>query len=1027
MDSLKTRNAKSFAVLVAVLGMLATTAYAQPVNLTNGVPVTGISGAAGSEKFYKIEVPAGQDELNISTSEGTGDVDLYVRRGSQPTTSSYDHRPYKIGNNETVAVENPVAGTWYIMLKGYNAYAGVKLLAEYSAAMVITPLANGVPITGIAGAAGGEVYFSIEVPAGQTKLEIAMSGGTGDADLYVKNGALPTTSSYDYRPYLFGNDESVSINNPAAATWYVMIRGYNAFSGITLLGSFGGGVGTALENGVPVTNLSGTQGSEKIFRIDVPAGQTNLEFTISGGTGDADLYVKYGVRPTTTDYDYRPFLAGNNESATVNTPAGGTWYVMVRGYSDYADLTLKVSYGDVLMLQDGVPLKDLAGALNSVTYYRIVVPQGPDTMMFSMSGGTGNADMYIKKGSKPTTSSWDYRPVQSNNTESISISSTTSLVGTWYIMIRGTTAYSGVTLLVDHSMSNVTVPLQNGVPVTNIGSSQGGAKYFKIEVPAGQTKLEIAMSGGTGDADLYVRKGSLPSTADYDFRPFLIGNDESVTVNNPAAGPWFIMIRGYQTFAGITLVASYGGGAVPDEVTTLQNGVAVTGLAGAAGSDKFYKIVVPAGQAKLEIVVSGGTGDVDMYVRKGSKPTTSDWDYRPYLIGNNETVTIDNPSAATYYIMLRGYVAYTNVTLKATYTPVAEEVATLQNGVAETGLSGASGSEKFYKIDVPAAQELLKIEMSGGTGDVDMYIRKGSKPTLTSWDYRPYLIGNNETVEVANPAAATWYIMLRGYQAYTGVTLKATYSVTTVGNNFASDPNAVALWRFEADKLTTDSRGTNALVNFKVLEEAASFKEGEGSARFSLNTDYWNDDWVLRIADANLSDNFPLKNGTKNKRFSVSFWVRFMPVPPAGNICPMITKWLPNSALSFAVFCQNAGSGARMQLHIGNGTGVTYDTLEHESALVSNRWYHVTATFDDATHTGTLRVWDDTANAILGTDAKKTNFSPIFVGGADVVVGGQHSPAYQTLNGLLDEMVVFNDVLTPQESDKIRLGTFGKP
>ena len=77
------------------------------MDLSNGVPVTGISGSAGSEKFYKIEVPAGQDQLEISTSDGTGDVDLYVRRGSQPTTTSYDYRPYKVGNNETVDRRKP--------------------------------------------------------------------------------------------------------------------------------------------------------------------------------------------------------------------------------------------------------------------------------------------------------------------------------------------------------------------------------------------------------------------------------------------------------------------------------------------------------------------------------------------------------------------------------------------------------------------------------------------------------------------------------------------------------------------------------------------------------------------------------------------------------------------------------------------------------------------------------------------------------------------------------------------------------
>ena len=65
-------------------------------------------------------------------------------------------------------------------------------------------------------------------------LEIAISGGTGDADLYVRRGAQPTTTAYDYRPYLSGNNETVTVNNPTAGTWYIGIRGYAAYSGLTL-------------------------------------------------------------------------------------------------------------------------------------------------------------------------------------------------------------------------------------------------------------------------------------------------------------------------------------------------------------------------------------------------------------------------------------------------------------------------------------------------------------------------------------------------------------------------------------------------------------------------------------------------------------------------------------------------------------------------------------------------------------------------------------------------------------------------
>ena len=150
MNSAILTRERSFAVLVAALSLLACMTYAgEPTALTNGVAVTGISGAANSEMFYKIDVPAGQDTLQISTSGGTGDVDLYVRRGSQPTTTSYDYRPYKVGNDETVDVNNPAAGTWYIMLRGYSSYSGVTLKAAYSAATSIKVLTNGVPATGL--------------------------------------------------------------------------------------------------------------------------------------------------------------------------------------------------------------------------------------------------------------------------------------------------------------------------------------------------------------------------------------------------------------------------------------------------------------------------------------------------------------------------------------------------------------------------------------------------------------------------------------------------------------------------------------------------------------------------------------------------------------------------------------------------------------------------------------------------------------------------------------------------------------
>ena len=99
--------------------------------LVNGVAVTGIGGEAGSIRYFAIEVPEGATQLTVATSGGTGDVDLYIRRGALPQEYAYDCRPFRPGNEETCTVTSPTAGYWYIMLRGYAAYADVRLVASH--------------------------------------------------------------------------------------------------------------------------------------------------------------------------------------------------------------------------------------------------------------------------------------------------------------------------------------------------------------------------------------------------------------------------------------------------------------------------------------------------------------------------------------------------------------------------------------------------------------------------------------------------------------------------------------------------------------------------------------------------------------------------------------------------------------------------------------------------------------------------------------------------------------------------------
>ena len=204
-------------------------------------------------------------------------------------------------------------------------------------------LQNGVAQTGLAASTGNDIRFTMEVPAGATDINFAMSGGTGDADLYVKFGSAPTDSSYDCRPYSSGNNENCT-GTQTGGTYHVRVKAYNTFSGVSLTGSFNeGGGGGVTPIDASVTDISVAQGSWKRYTLDLGAGYSTMTVKISGGSGDADLYVRHGAQSTTSSYDCRPYRNGNNETCTFNSPASGVWHYDIRGYTAASGVTLNVT------------------------------------------------------------------------------------------------------------------------------------------------------------------------------------------------------------------------------------------------------------------------------------------------------------------------------------------------------------------------------------------------------------------------------------------------------------------------------------------------------------------------------------------------------------------------------------------------------------------------------------------------------------------------------------------------------------
>jgi hypothetical protein len=116
--------------------------------------------------------------------------------------------------------------------------SGVQMLSDADCTSTYT-LTNGTAKSGVsAGYHYWSCIYTLSVPAGATNLRFDTTGGTGDADLYVQFGSVPTELSYGCRSAGGTNSETCIMTNVQAGTYYVRVYGYSAASSVSLVGQY---------------------------------------------------------------------------------------------------------------------------------------------------------------------------------------------------------------------------------------------------------------------------------------------------------------------------------------------------------------------------------------------------------------------------------------------------------------------------------------------------------------------------------------------------------------------------------------------------------------------------------------------------------------------------------------------------------------------------------------------------------------------------------------------------------------------
>ena len=388
--------------------------------------------------------------------------------------------------------------------------------------------------------------------------------------------------------------------------------------------------------------------------VTVSAGTTFR--AVMSGTGDGDLYVRFGAQPTSSTYDCRPYTDGSAETCELTVPAGQTQaFVSVNGYSaanvsvavtagaaapstytfdsaakKLVAVKIDVSYiGESSPEEDG-PLGDVIDRYTSTNRYEYVLELDAAGKII---GGEWAGS------SKRSHPDFAWLPVRVRN-ESVA---------------SGKIRYADVKALVDASVATDT---GGGAQKTvhQAGTvARGDFKTFgPFPVLAGASLS--ALMTGTGDADLYVKKGTAPSLASYDCRPYKNGSEESCAIAGP--GDVTVSVNGYATSSTFDLTITYteGGGAPPAPPPAAAQHINASGTV-ALHAYAYFTEAVTAG--KPIVVRTTAPHDVDVYLQMDADPTADTALAQAYTSSGNEIVRFVPSSSGVLHIGVHGYEAST--------------------------------------------------------------------------------------------------------------------------------------------------------------------------------------------------------------------------------------------------------------------------------------------------------------------------------------------------------------------------------
>ncbi len=731
---------------------------------------------SGGASQYSFQVGSGATNMSVTVAgDGAAYSYLLLRKGSNPTDTSYDYSSQDAGRGNAVCLEQPElsAGTWYARVKtpttsATHTFSVVVQTNRSDLRTSTTPVSKTFSADFSSTIQGGiNHFYRVELTTNAMWRVSLESTNANGPDLYINRGQPPTASSFLKKAF-GGLNDSIAFNavEGVAGVYYIGVFGGSAPAagvGYTLqiapvtVVNLAWDPGTAHLGTAAYINNSGVAGDYyfKVTTANPAEGAWRIALRMQS-TNDANLYLSKGALPTPSLADLKSERLGADGlilglgSAPNQFLPSQDWYILVRAK---ANAPFALVSGSPYVTDLGTVAAngssgsgDVEVGAEGIRYFSTSVTADMLAWRLYLNGASN--PILVSRTSVPLPNATVPNANPPGQAGQLLVVPPVLTVGQYYIGVPGVPG--SVVKLDSRPQAIQEIPFES---TTFCDFTGYGYSTFKIVVPTNQIAgaWQLYLPSTNGNPNFALRRLNVPNEAYNDAYSELIGTNlvDNITLvpTNLTGGTYYLTV--YSTNAAMTNTHSFTLQSGPAVMTDIDFNSTITNDDPERVGWRYYRVTDISQQTNSPcwtLSLSNSTPGTRIAIRRTMAP--SRWYFRnlptygtfaEFLRESTATFLQDpNHQSDVYYI---GVYNPSNQLGAFTLTTQSTQPEHLADNSAVTRTNVEGGRWEFFSVELtdadirqdnPAGQILgLDVRLANVTGMPRIYMRREWLPTLS--------------------------------------------------------------------------------------------------------------------------------------------------------------------------------------------------------------------------------------------------------------------------------------------------------